>query len=317
MLGSKRRVLGIAAASTVAAAILLTAAVGRTPAGQSPDTLVDHARPGQTIRLPAGTTGTLTIASRQFERAITIDASQARLTAVIIRDSRGVKLAGGAVVGTGGKSYGIHIVRSRDIEISGLKISGAHRGIVIDASTGIRITNNNFFDLISDGLDIALSHQVMVSGNSCRNFHPRPRIYDSAGVLIKDGDHADCIQAWSRPSAAPTSDIQVIGNYAEGEMQGVFFGNHVRNGIDDGGFDRITIKDNQVRLAIGNGIHITDGRDSIIEGNKVYTIPGATFRKGLRDIPVKVNLSLIRGTTKRFCGNFVEAMPNAPGQQSC
>ncbi len=281
------------------------------------NSLISSVAPGQTIKLTSGVTGTLTISGKTFSPAITIDATDATLTAIVIRSSNGVKFRGGTIVGGGRDTHGINIGQSSDIDITGMNITATDHGIVVYQTKGMRIADNKLYGLISDGIDLAESREIAVTGNSCRDFNPAPRIYDASGVMIQDGDHADCIQAWSRPTSPPTSDIQIIGNYAEGEMQGIFLGNKVRDGVNDGGFDRITIKNNYVDLALGNGIRIVDGRGSIIEGNKVYTIDGSTIFDGTNYFTVKTNLSVAGGYTQSLCGNYVEKVPTAPGQGPC
>ena len=81
--------------------------------------------------------------------------------------------------------------------------------------------------------------------------------------------------------------------------------NHTRDGVNDGGFDRILIENNEFNVAFPNGIGLTDGRASIIRNNRVETYPGAQFRAGIA----------IRGDGDvQRCGNVVKAGAGKPGE---
>jgi hypothetical protein len=286
---------------------------GSTPSAQA---LVTAARPGQTIVLPAGDYGTLTIANRRFAQPIRIDARSARFTGIVIRSSQGIYVDGGTIIGPGRRSYGVQIHRSDNVRISNMTITGAHRGIVMALSTNVQAVGNQLTGLISDGINVAQSQRVVVERNVCRNFNPEPAVYAENGALLDDGDHPDCIQGWSRPDAPPTGDVRVVGNRAEGYMQGVFFGNHVRDGINDGGFDRVVIRDNSVTVSMPNGIVLASGRDSEVINNQVRTVAGAVAPNDPTR-SVKANLRITNGVNVRVCGNVVSAVPTAPGQQRC
>jgi hypothetical protein len=241
------------------------------------DQLVARADDGATIVLPAGSTGRLTIERRSFSPAITIDASAAVLTGVVLNRVDGVTIRGGAIIGPGGRSYGVSIRNSGHISVRDMTISGAHRGVVVNDSHDVELIGLNLTGLISDGINVALSRRVVIERNRCRNFTPRIATYAADGSRIRDGDHPDCIQAWSRPTRPPSADISVIDNDIDGAMQGIFFGNHVRGGVDDGGFDNIIIRNNRVRVGYPNGIVLGNVRNATITGNQISTTPGAVM----------------------------------------
>lgn len=299
---------GLAALS--AAAIVLAVQTGSSSAR------IDTARAGASIRWPSGDGQRLSIVGKSFDPAITIDASRATFSGIVIRNSRGVHIKGGTVIGPGGRSYGIHIDRSRDVAIEGMTITGAHRGIVIGLSEDIVVRSNKLTGLISDGIDIALSRKIAIERNECASFSPTKTVFDSAGKRISEGDHPDCIQAWSRPKAPPTADIRVVGNKANGRMQGIFFGNHVRNGVDDGGFDRILIADNDLRVATTHGISLYGARSSRITGNMVSTVPGSVSSRPPYK-PMRATIRIVDGLDVTACGNIVESEPSSPVVMEC
>lgn len=279
---------------------------------------IASARGGEIIALPDSMTGVLTIRRKTFNPAITIDAGAATLAGIVLDQVDGVTIKGGMIIGPGGRSYGISIRSSANIRIADMQITGAHRGVVVNESHDIALTGLNLVGLISDGINIALSRKVLVERNRCRDFRPNIATYDSNGKRIRDGDHPDCIQAWSRPTTAPVSDITVVGNDIEGAMQGIFFGNHVRGGVDDGGFDRIVIKDNLIHVSYANAIALTDVRSATIMGNRISTVPGAV-RPNRPDRPVVARMNF-RGSEIEACGNSVQRIgrePQNPGTSRC
>ena len=185
---------------------------------------------------------------------------------------------------------------------------------MLGKSSAVTLSNNKLTGLISDGIDIAQSRLVTVKNNSCRDFAPTATQFDENGKRTIVGDHPDCIQAWSRPASPPVADIVIENNSMEGTMQGIFFGNHVRNGVDDGGFDRIVIRNNVVRVTHSNGIRISDGRDSIVTGNRVSTFPGPLNPRSGRPNRSIINVA---GERNLVCGNTIADFPASEPTRPC
>ena len=305
-------------AASAAIALVACNSASSAPAGPAtPETLVARlksARGGETIRLAPGYYGVVTFPRETHTPAITIDAAGATFVGLVMMNTGGVTVRGGNVVGPGGRSYGISIRGSDGVRIEGMRISGAHRGIVVNESSNVALVDNQLTGLVSDGINIALSNKVLVQRNSCRDFSPNLAVFDAAGKKLRDGDHPDCIQAWSRPTRPPVSDVQVLDNVAEGPMQGIFFGNHVRNGVDDGGFDRVVIRGNRLKVAM-NAIVLGNARDSVVQDNQVdqwsgvlfSTRPNFRMRSGIR----------ITGDRTRACGNRVTTGGSDAGTGRC
>ena len=307
----------VLAVLTVAALVACTGAASAPTGPATPATLMARlksAKGGETIRLAPGDYGIVNFPREVHSPAITIDASGATFTGLVLNKVGGVTIRGGQVVGPGGRSYGISIRGSERVRIENMRISGAHRGIVTNESRDIALVGNALTGLVSDGIDVASSQRVLVQRNSCRDFSPNLAVFDAAGKKVRDGDHPDCIQGWSRSTLPPTSDVQVLDNVIEGRMQGIFFGNHVRNGVDDGGFDRIVIRGNKVTVNMA-GIAIGAVRDGVVRDNVVDVWPGVLFptRPQFR---LKPNLRA-SGERLTFCGNYIAAIRNAPGQGKC
>ena len=256
---------------------------------------IDGAKGGATVVL-SGNQGVLTLKGKSWSPAITVDASNATFTGIALDGVTGLRIKGGTIIGPGGKSYGIGVQRSRDIAIDGMTITSAYRGVVINKSEDVTVRNTELTGLISDGIDIASSHRVAIERNICSKFTPRLATFDAAGVKT-DGDHPDCIQGWSVLGQPPTSDVRVIGNRADGMMQGIFF-----RGTVNGGFDRLTIRDNEIHVGMGNAIFVEGARGAVIQNNRVSAVRGAlTLRTGNQ---IKANI-VINASDAVACGNDV------------
>ncbi len=308
-------VLGSAALLAAAIGVGGATGVGPTAAGAALTARLAAAIGGQEIRLAPGDYGKIRFPARSYTPALRIDAREARFSGLVLKGVTGVSIVGGTVVGPGGRSYGVEVTDVRDLRIEGMTITGSHRGIVLGRSSEVALVGNTLTGLLSDGIDIAQARRIEVRGNRCSDFSPTPTTFDAQGKRLKVGDHPDCIQSWSRPASPPTADLVIEDNVMEGRMQGIFMGNHVRNGVNDGGYDRIIIRNNRVRVTHPNGIVIYDARDSIVTGNTVSTYPGPVNPRSGR--PNRSNIRVKDGVRTIVCGNRIADFPNTPSTRRC
>lgn len=269
------------------------------------------AKGGETLVLAPGDYGLVRFPKDGFARLVTIDARKAKFAQLFLERARNVRILGGWVAGAPTDNYAVSIRWADNVTLDGMTISGAQRGVLVGESTNVRLANNRFTKLRSDGINIAMSQKVWIERNSCRDFTPIPAVFDAAGKMVRDGDHPDCIQAWSRPTHAPTSDITIVGNDIEGPMQGIGMFNHG----NDGGFDRITVLDNRVKISFTHGVTVTGARDSVISGNTIDVIEGARL-PNYPYYPVRPT-SILEGSGNVGCGNRITALPKAPTARPC
>ncbi len=294
------------------------------------------ARPGDVIVLGKGTYRGMRISQRDFAPSLTLDAKAATIEGFSGKNISGLRILGGRFrvpppttkpstgklifgyatrfdnannidlidvefAGPGapanipdgpyGEGYGVFVVKGSDIEVRNGRFQGLKNGIVLSRVEGFKVTLNQFSAMRSDGIDVAESRKGLIEGNICE------------ATRIRDDEHPDCIQMWSRPTSPPTADITIRENRAEGMTQGIGMFNHVRNGVDDGGFDRILVEDNDMTVGFPQGIALGSGRDSIVRNNRVSTYPGAKYRASINTGP---------GVTR--CGNKVAAGAGKPAQ---
>lgn len=315
-------------------ALLALPACGRAgPIEVNPGNLaakLADAKPGDTLRLAPGNYREIEIVGRSFSPALVIDATAARLnsirlartngvtikggvftigpprkhpksgeptygSAVMLNNVQDIKVIGGRFLGTAspsaktrtefGEGYGVRVQRGRNVEVSGGSFEGLKIGVAMTQIEGFTLRNNVFSGMREDGMAVSLARNGVIEKNECK------------GTRVRADEHPDCIQMWSRPTAPPTSDVIIRGNRIEGPTQGIGLHNHVRGGVDDGGFDRITIEDNDIRVSRINAINLQNGRESTIRNNRITTIPGSAY-------PARIRFS---GDTVKVCGNSVAA----------
>lgn len=329
---------------TMIGAMLVLTVVGCAPAKAkvlpaTPDNIAQvlaSASPGDRIVLGPGLYENSRLPRRAFKPSITIDAANARIAGWYFRGTSGVTMTGGTYltpteqinpksgkldygralrfdnaaaikvingrfVGPGkrgenptefGEGIGLFVVGVTDIEVTGNTFTGFRSGLAFSRVDGFKIINNTYTDMRSDGMQFGESRNGVIEGNTCQ------------GTRIRDKEHPDCIQMWSRPTSLPTSDMVIRKNRMEGGTQGIGMFNHVRNGVNDGGFDRIVIEDNDIDISFPQGIALYEGRDSTVRNNRVRTQPGARFMATINVAP-----------EVQRCGNVIASAAGKPGKK--
>lgn len=232
---------------------------------------ISAALPGDTIVLAPGNYGRISIANRNWSSPITIDATQAKLLLSVVNSS-GADVKGGGysgALGAGQAGYAISVTNSHHLTFSAPKISNSQRAMVLDHSHHIAITAPDMTGMIVDGIDLSSSQFVNIDGARCTAFVTGPA-------------HPDCIQGWSRPGGI-TSDIKITNTFMDSPVtQGISFFNHIRNGVDDGGFDRISVDTATLRGNMTNGVAMSACRACSIKNVTLITIPGSRYKMSVR-----------------------------------
>jgi len=127
---------------------------------------------------------------------------------------------------------------------------------------GLELKNNTFHDLRSDGIRGGGSSNVVIAGNTFRDFYPLA------------GDHPDAIQFWTSNTTTNAHDILIVDNVVQrgagSPMQGIFMGDEV-----DGVFyERVTIDHNLISGGLYHGINVTSAYDVVITDNVVQGYTG-------------------------------------------
>ncbi|UAJ10376.1 right-handed parallel beta-helix repeat-containing protein [Glacieibacterium megasporae] len=258
-----------------AVAIALSACGGHaattTATPETAKAVIDAAKGGDTITLAPGDYAPMRIDKHVWSPPLTIEASAARLAQVAFNDVTGVVWHGGTFDGKDTTHTGWSAGTSDHVTIDGATFRHFTRnGIIIGKVSDARITNNTITDSGSDGIDIAESRRVLIDHNECRDTLPTP------------GAHPDCIQLWSRPTSPPVADITITNNKASGDTQGITMFNHIRGGVDDGGFDRVRVENNTIAIKEWHGIAMYSCRECVIRNNRVDTIPNGRIKAWIK-----------------------------------
>lgn len=275
----------------------------------------DHAmaaaKAGDTLNL-VGTFGNLSIANRHFASRVTIGAAYATFTGTVtFANDDNIYVGGGNFNITGAPAYtkAAVVYGGRNITFNAPNVTGSAggEGIVFSGTTNASVGNGTFKGLqaaivlgsvtngtvgrntivgaVSDGIDIADSHGVTASYNSCSGGQP------GAGV------HPDCIQLWSVTGKALQSNVVVRNNSASGPTQGF-------TAFDSmGGELRIQIINNRVDTSYSQGVACYSCVYSNISDNRLSTMPGSTYL---------TNLNIIGGAFNTVNGNVVTPYTNRP-----
>lgn len=308
---SRCTTVGAVGISLVAATVAQSATLDATAA--TIGAVWGSAQAGDTIRLN-GSFGLTLLQYKSSTRAITLDATKAVFTdSLLIRHVDGLRVIGGTYGATTGgpTAYGRAVVVNYGSNIGfyspvvvgnaggqGISFSdtvgatvksgsfaGLYSGVSMTRVTNGYMYGNSVTGALSDGFDIADSHNVTATRNSC-----------SAGAPVA-GAHPDCIQMWSVAGHAVQSDITVTHNVATGPTQGF-----TSFDADKGGELRATITSNWVATTYSQGIACYACVDSNISYNRVSTLAGAAHM---------TNINVIGGSDNIVVGNTIGALPGS------
>ena len=249
------------------------------------------AKAGDRILLAAGNYSNVQLRNLAFDGEVTITSrdpgNPATLTGLTVTNSQGLTFANLHMdFSSPWTVWNTQIVDSKNITLTGLNFHGSlnnnpaddQNALLIRNSTGVKVTgsefqefshavsmmggsdvrieNNRFHDLRSDGVMAAGTSRVHIIGNAFTDFYPAT------------GDHPDAIQFLTRGTTAKAQDILVSGNLITrgdgGIIQGVFITDQI--GLR---YDRVTVTDNVVIGGMYNGIMVASASNVLIDGNLV------------------------------------------------
>ncbi|MBH0111342.1 right-handed parallel beta-helix repeat-containing protein [Novosphingobium sp. YJ-S2-02] len=233
--------------------------------------VIARAKDGEVIELEAKDYGEILIKGHTWAKPVTIRAQPGTHGTLKIVKSQGVNVTGGDF-GHIEKGYAMHVHLSKNVNISDVSLTAAPRGLVISRSQNVSVSKARITEMRIDGINVAASQHVTIVDSSCARFNTGKA-------------HPDCIQLWSDPKrGGTTKDVTLLRNRSDGNMQGFTAFNHVRDGVDDGGFDRLVFRDNWVTGYYPNGVAVYDCRNCDISNNTAVTPPDAKWHVIVRAI---------------------------------
>jgi len=159
---------------------------------------------------------------------------------------------------------GLSIGSSNNVTIDGTEIKGFYRGLIFASCDNCSATNNNIWDIRSDGINPNGVDGLLIQGN---HIHDWRRSFAS-------GDHCDMIQSWMAGQRFPSKNVTIsgnlfdigTGNYAHGIA---FFDTDKPPLTPEIRYENIVIEDNILLNSHSNGIIISSGNGVIIRRNQV------------------------------------------------
>lgn len=274
----------------VATAAELTTALGRAAAGD-------------TIRLAAGNYGTFTMRDRRYAGTVTIEAADPANPAAfdgltvrncanvklvgldlgrgitptefdfmnlnVIRDSENITLSGVRVHGSldnnpQNDARGLQVVGTRGVLIEDSVFTELNRALLMGGNSNVVVRNNEFKTIRSDGINLASTDGLVISGNKFSDFRPIAT------------DHSDAIQFGNTGQTMGVKNVTIedneilITNGEGGEFtgtQGIFISDPLQFG-----YDNILIRNNVIYSnGAFHGINVDGARQLMILNNTVLS----------------------------------------------
>jgi hypothetical protein len=174
-----------------------------------------------------------------------------------------VTIARGRLSAESGQGRALLIARSRGIRARDMDVSGTARGVYVDISSDIVLTDTVAHGLRSDGVDISRAQGVTIDGLIVRDID-----------IGTSGAHPDVIQIINSPTNPGTcSDILIRRVRAAVQAQGICLFDHGR-----GGADRVTIEDCDILTSYYHAINMEAVRGLTLRNIRVGRLAGTPER---------------------------------------
>lgn len=246
---------------------------------------------GDVIKLAAGTYSNVTLKGLSFTTGVTITSADplkpAVLTDLMITGSKGIKVQGLELANTKNVDLAFQVQGSSNIVLDNLNVHGAPNtaaamntrlmmirsssnvqvinsefsngwhGISMLNNKQVRIEDNYFHDLRTDGVRGGGNSDLIIRANMFTNFHPQP------------ADHPDAIQLWTANTSQSSSNILIDQNVVMRgtgtQIQGIF----LRDITGTLPFNNVTVTHNLIEGARGNGIALNGVKGGTVANNVV------------------------------------------------
>jgi hypothetical protein len=185
-----------------------------------------------------------------------------------------IKALGGAYA-RGPSGYGARLLRAHDVRFDRVLFTDADRGIVLDRSRQVSVTNSKFLHLGQDGIIASASQALVISNNYFSGTRAAPsrctlsdafvsgmrkRDCETRGGIWKSGGHPDAVQMRNG-----VTDVLIERNVVEGPTQGLT----QMDTIGDAPLERVVIRNNKVATERPHKITLGACVDCVIANNEV------------------------------------------------
>lgn len=260
-----------------------------------------NASSGDVIKLAAGTYSNVTLKGLSFANGVTITSADPKkpavLTDLMISGSKGIKVQNLELSNTKNVDVAFQVQGSSNIVLDNLDVHGANtaaamntrlmmirsssnvqvlnsefsngwHGISMLNNKQVRIEDNYFHDLRTDGVRGGGNSDLTIRANMFTNFHPQP------------ADHPDAIQLWTANTTQASSNIVIDQNVVTRgngtQIQGIF----LRDITGNLPFNNVTVTHNLIEGARGNGIALSGVKTGVIANNTVQGF--ADYKSGIQ-----------------------------------
>lgn len=259
---------------------------------------IGKAKSGDTVQVASGTYSGVKLSDIAINGNVTITSADASRPAVFtdmtMRGSSGLTLRGlefyadpakgdnvfqvskssnivldklwvhGSMNGHPGDDVAPMIVRdSNNVTVSNTKFEQVWNALSILNNDGVKILNNSFSDIRTDGIRGGGTSNLQISGNYFTDFYPK------WGVNGQDGDHPDAIQLWTTNTTVAAKNITITDNVVvrgKGDaIQGIF----LRDEQNKLPYENVKITGNTVIGAMANGISVDGVKGLTVQDNRV------------------------------------------------
>ena len=202
-----------------------------------------------------------------------------------------------------GFAIGMTVRDSKGVLIENNEFSGFHRGFTMQTTSDAQIVGNELHSMRAEGINLAAVQNTVVENNYIHNFRGS----------LNSSDHRDMIQVWTDGTTRPTTNLTIRGNTldigAGSFTQSIFMRNELvdrgtagyemfyrdiliennviynahLNAISVGAADGLTIRNNSVLQAKGDGVGINL--------NQGVNIPRINVAPSSFDVTVEKNVT--------------------------
>lgn len=261
------------------------------------------ARPGSTIRLAAGEYPLLSISRKVDGAPIRLTGPrEARINQLKFNRAEGWRVEGITLVGGIGKAMPVEVAASKDIMLTGVKLTGStpdpgprweeSNGIVVAASENIVLALSEVTH-VKQIASIRDSWGVVIEGNRFTNAREGLMVRATHGLVIRHNlflgwqprfeirEHPDMIQFMTQHVPTGSSQVLIEGNYlSSGQsraVQGIFIRAEAYEANREPlGYHRdFTIRNNVYYGSSRHGITMSSVRGVVVENNTVIGSPHA------------------------------------------
>lgn len=196
-----------------------------------------------------------------------------------------------------GYTQGAYIRDVDGMTLENNEIYGFQRGLIARDSQNVEIKDNDFHSLRHDGMNFAAVQDVLIEGNTVRDFLGRPGWED----------HRDMIQFWTRSTETRTENVIIRDNHldiGEGSFtQSIFMRNEIVDMGDAGRemfYRNILIENNVIANEQYHGITVGETDGLTIRNNTVIhtgeqtnngSIPRINVEKASTNVTIEANIT--------------------------